>query len=148
MKFKDLQFRPATMADAEMLLAWRNDPETRRGSISQDVIPLASHLDWLEKSFKSPDRKIFICVVEKQDVGTIRLDREGEEWELSWTVNPEMRGFGIGKVMVARGAALIPENILAKIRSDNLASIEIAKSAGFKKYDQIDVLTLWRLTKS
>ena len=37
----ELRFRKADLADSDRLFAWRNDPETRRGSVSTAEVPRA-----------------------------------------------------------------------------------------------------------
>src|ERR1700730_16644986 len=51
-----LILRPASMADAPLLHAWRNDPQTRRASRRSDVVPWAEHEAWLLRVLASPDR--------------------------------------------------------------------------------------------
>ena len=93
----NLQLRPATLADAELLLLWRNDPDTRRNSRTQGVIDHDSHIEWLKRSFQSSFRAITIATVNGTPIGMIRADRGGERTELSWALAPDMRGKGLGK---------------------------------------------------
>jgi UDP-4-amino-4,6-dideoxy-N-acetyl-beta-L-altrosamine N-acetyltransferase len=54
------QLRPVTDRDLPMILAWRNAPEVRRNSYTQEIIPLARHLAWWEALRHDPVREGFI----------------------------------------------------------------------------------------
>ena len=41
--------RDVDFSDAEMLLAWRNEPEVRKFSHFQGIISKKEHLDWLHR---------------------------------------------------------------------------------------------------
>jgi RimJ/RimL family protein N-acetyltransferase len=125
-----LTFRRASMTDAYRLLDWRNDPQTREASLNSDIIGLADHIDWLERTLKQPERQIFIAAYGGEPVGTVRADWSEASIELSWTVAPERRGRGFGRTMVVRFAASIAGPIAAQIRTHNVASQRIALAAG------------------
>jgi RimJ/RimL family protein N-acetyltransferase len=119
--------RPATLDDAEMLFAWRNDPLTREASVNTDVVTWKGHLAWLRASLENPKRRLLVAETENP-VGTVRIDY-GDETEISWTVAPGARGKGIGTEKV-KGA--LPEGpLIACIKRANIASQQIAKAAGF-----------------
>lgn len=128
-----LALRRAELSDSELLLRWRNDPETRRSSIQTGEVSQAEHDGWFRKSLSSPDREIYVAERGSVPVGTVRLDRREKGWELSWTVAPEFRGRGIGKQLVAAGARLKHGPILARIRASNEPSIRIAEAVGFRR---------------
>lgn len=127
---RELTLRPVTMADAERLLAWRNDPVARQASRSSDVIDLETHCHWLERSLASDTRRLWIALANGIPIGTVRID-QGEVSELSWNVAPEQRGKGYGKLMVRLAVAQSRGPLSAVIRSDNIASQRLALSLGF-----------------
>lgn len=127
--------RPATLDDAAMLLAWRNDPVTRQESINTDAIGLQDHQSWLKRVLENPARKLFIAESANAAVGTVRADYSPEQQhtELSWTVAPVYRGKGFGKVMVKLLADALADQLLyARVKASNQASINIALYAGFQ----------------
>ncbi|GAA2169572.1 GNAT family N-acetyltransferase [Pedococcus bigeumensis] len=96
--------RAATMADAELLWHWRNDPATRENSRSHEEVPLESHLAWLGASLARDDRRLLVGEVAGRPVGTVRWDHEGAgEWEVSITVAPDSRGRGVASGLLAAG---------------------------------------------
>lgn len=148
MRFDQISFRPATIQDADLLFEWRNDPETRKNSVSESQVTYPEHQAWLTKTLQNPDKKLYIAELERNLVGTVRLEkRTADQWELSWTVSPEMRGFGIGKWMVKKATELTEKDLIAKIKSENTASMEIAKFAGFEVVNAKAPLTEWNLRR-
>jgi len=133
-----MRLRPATANDAELLFEWRNDPDTRKSSIRTDKVKKAEHASWLSRVLDSRDRELLIAEEQEVPVGTIRTDLSDGIYQLSWTVAPNARGRGLGKEMVAMIARKITAPIRAQVRSDNISSIVIAKSAGMEFERELD----------
>lgn len=130
LKNNSIELRPVSIDDADMLLDWRNDPETRKFSVNMAKVKKKNHLLWLVGILNCRHRKIFIAEYNGSPVGTVRSDYHENFHELSWTIAPNARGKGLGKKMVAKFAGTIEEPILAKIKKGNDASIHIAEYAG------------------
>ena len=126
-----LRLRPAGRADAPLLYAWRNDPETRLASHATDPIAWSDHVAWLGASLASPDRRLRIAEVDGEPVGVVRAARSSDGWELSWTVAPRARSRGIGRRMLRAFVESLDGPLCATIRRDNAASAKIAAAAGF-----------------
>lgn len=127
-----LNLRAVTMADAEILLAWRNDPNTRQSSHNSGEIGLDSHRAWLEDSFNKPEKRcLWIAEIAGVSVGTCRADRTDNAWALSWTVAPEARGKGVAHQMLSELIKHHDEPLVAEVKVDNIASIKVAERAGF-----------------
>jgi RimJ/RimL family protein N-acetyltransferase len=126
----ELRLRPATMSDARMLHAWRNDECTRLASRSAAQIDWQTHVDWLTRTLASPERTIRIAEESGRQVGVVRAERGPNGWELSWTVAPEARGRRIGARMVKLFADSLDGRITAVIRRGHSASERIAAAAG------------------
>lgn len=140
-----LLLRPATYADAEMLLSWRNDSATRAASVHQEEIGLEEHLMWLSKILSGKSRRLMVAELSGVAVGTIRADEKKDgSVELSWTVAPERRGKGLGGEMVRLAASTIRAPLLARVRKENAASIRIAEAAGLKPCGEEDGLLVFR----
>jgi RimJ/RimL family protein N-acetyltransferase len=127
-----LEFRLATIADADVLLKWRNDSQTRASSHDTGLIDKKEHIEWLEASLKNNKRKIYIVEFDGTPVGTIRTDKKDGVIKLSWTVVPEARGQGIGKEMVKTFTSQIIGRVRAEVKVGNEASKRIAEYAGMK----------------
>ena len=127
---QEIDFRPASLNDAECLFAWRNDPLTRAASHDERPLDLETHLAWLEQVLQDPERSLWIVEMAGQPVGTLRTDREGDVQVLSWTVAPEVRGQGVGKRMVGRFVSQLEGRLRAEVRVGNAASSRIAEASG------------------
>jgi RimJ/RimL family protein N-acetyltransferase len=133
-----LHLRPATLADAGILLAWRNDAATRLASHNGAVVTLDEHRAWLSASLVNPDRRIWLACRGPEPVGTVRADRTPApppgsfETTLSWTVSPDHRGGGTGRAIVALAVQAVTGPLHAEVRLGNTASARIAQSVGLQ----------------
>lgn len=127
-----ITLRPATLDDADLLLRWRNDPQTRSASRNRHKVRRNDHMRWLKESLHCQGRRLLIAEEDGMPVGTVRADLSGGLLELSWTVAPGARGHGVAKNMVALLARQIPGPICAEVRVDNMASARVAEYAGMK----------------
>lgn len=139
-----LSLRLATLHDADVLLEWRNDPETRNASHQTAVIRPEDHLSWLTRTVDDPDRLLFVAANDGVPVGTVRADRTDGVWELSWTVAPAARGRGLAKRMVALLAVEISEPIRAEIQPGHIASVRVAEHAGMVLHEQLNGVLHYR----
>jgi len=132
-----LHTRPATLADAELLLAWRNDPDTRRNSRSADEIDLDTHRRWLAGSLDREDRYLLVVSDTTGPVGTVRWDRDCRGWEVSITVAPERRGGGLAAALLRAGEDTLRERtgsgtpLIAVVHRENAASARLFARAGY-----------------
>ncbi|WP_406640073.1 N-acetyltransferase family protein [Amycolatopsis sp. WGS_07] len=129
--------RDATEADAELLLAWRNDPATRKSSRSTGVIDLDAHLRWLRGVLAAPGRMLLVLEEAGKPVGTVRFDDEGgREWEVSITLAPESRGRGLSRAVLDAGERTLAARtdataVLAAVHEENAASAALFEHAGY-----------------
>ncbi len=143
-----MQLRRATIDDADLLLAWRNDAATRANSVHGEIVALADHLRWLVATLQNPKRKLLIAEEGGVSVGTVRVDMNDDGvQELSWTVAPEARGKGVGKAMVALAVAPLRGSIAAVIKAGNTASLRIVQILGFTLHHERGGLLEYRLQK-
>jgi UDP-2,4-diacetamido-2,4,6-trideoxy-beta-L-altropyranose hydrolase len=134
-----LSLRPAALSDAGLLLAWRNDEQTRAASHHREPVPWEDHMDWLRRSLADPLRSLWIACRGNQPVGTVRADREGDAGPttLSWTVAPDQRGSGVGRAMVQLAAQGLSGPLHAEVKAGNAASARIAEAAGLQAAERV-----------
>jgi RimJ/RimL family protein N-acetyltransferase len=133
-----ITLRRARSEDAERLLQWRNDPETRRWYLQRARVPRRDHEGWL--SLKLADRACRIYIVEERGtpVGQLRIERTAPgAAEVSLSVDAAARGRGIGSAMLTRAAAaarreLRAKKLLAHVRPENVPSAVAFLKAGFR----------------
>jgi UDP-2,4-diacetamido-2,4,6-trideoxy-beta-L-altropyranose hydrolase len=134
-----LRLRPATLSDAAMLHAWRDDPSTRAVSINRDAIAYDDHLAWLSRVLASPMRRLFIAMIGTLPVGSIRFDRNEEcAWEISLYTDPALHGLGLGGRMLEAGESAIADAegkqvvFHARVEPGNWASSRMFEHAGYR----------------
>src|SRR4051812_10417834 len=131
------RYRPARAADAELLLAWRNDAAVRAVSHTTDEVAPAEHAAWLSRVLADPDRTLLVVERDGEPVGTVRFDREGDEATLSVTVASEQRGRGVGVQAIRESTELElaarPEltRVVALVKAENAASQRAFERAGY-----------------
>lgn len=126
--------RPATADDAELLLTWRNDPQTRRWSRTSDPVRPEDHRSWLDRVLADGGRRLLVAEYEGAPVGTVRFDRDGAAWEVSITVAPEARGRGLAvPVLLAAERTLGSATVHANVHRDNAASLALFHRAGYHR---------------
>ena len=134
-----LVLRPATAADADLLLDWANDPVTRASGFHRNAISRLEHARWLAARLASPTTRLWIGVVGDEPVGQIRFDREADGVaEIGIAIAPIARGRGLGRQLLAAGlaaaradASFAPAGFLARVRPENAASLALFRGAGF-----------------
>lgn len=134
----DVAVRPVTEQDADLLLAWRNDPGTRAASIGTEAVAPDAHRRWLAASLQSDDRVLLVGTDGRGPVGTVRWDRVSPgEWEVSVTVAPERRGEGLARGLLSSGEDALcrredgPVTLLARVKPDNAPSLRLFAAAGY-----------------
>ena len=132
-----LVLRAATMGDSQLLLDWRNDPDTRLASFQTEEVSPTDHREWMAASLASGSRHLLIGELESRPIGVIRLDVAGGEAVISITIAPEARGSGLAAPMLRKAlqqaAQLGLSRVEARIRSENDASIRAFSAAGFEE---------------
>lgn len=101
--------RRAVSSDCPVLFDWRNDPETRRNSVSTAPVAFEDHRSWFEHSLTNEDRLLLIIEGEAIKLGMVRYDRQPNSALTSINLAPEARGRRVA------AAALIESEIFLDI---------------------------------
>lgn len=136
----DVRLRDATAADADVLLAWRNDAGTRAASFNSEEIPRDGHVRWLAAKLNDPGCALLIIEAEGAAVGQVRLDRSHEDpdvAEIHIALDLAARGRSIGRraLRAAVGEAksrIGARRIEARVKPENEASLRAFEAAGFR----------------
>lgn len=130
--------RPATMADADILFEWANDPVTRASSGSSKLsIPRDEHDRWMQMNvlYGYPKHVVMIADSEEGSVGVVRFDVVNSDvmtYRVSITVAPKFRGQQMSGSILTKACCLMHEStLLAEIKPENAASIKIFEGCGF-----------------
>ena len=148
---KRIKIRSANITDCEDLYTWRSDHLSRSMSFTNTIPSLEEHRSWFKSSLIDVNCKLYIGEVSSSKVGICRFDfnKTNSYGEVSIIISPRYRGRGFGKKFLSssieRYLKYNEHNLLAKIKSENIASLNIFKSVGFKPVStKGDMITLIR----
>jgi UDP-2,4-diacetamido-2,4,6-trideoxy-beta-L-altropyranose hydrolase len=132
-----LTLRRAHEEDLMLCYQWANDTEVRAQSFNPEPITLQQHCSWFEKKIADSQTRYYIVEIEGIPVGQIRFEGGEAEQVISYLISPEMRGQGLGSVVLLKGVGqLLSENSNVKkisgyVKESNLASCRAFERAGF-----------------
>lgn len=130
--------RPAQAADADLLLAWANDPATRAASFDRDLIARPDHLRWLAAVLGDATRRLWIAEEVGAPIGQLRVDRLPDGCGvISIGLAPDARGRGLGGTVLGMGVAAATRELgirraRAVVMAANLPSRRLFEGAGFR----------------
>jgi RimJ/RimL family protein N-acetyltransferase len=135
-----IKIRQANLNDCKSLFDWRSDELSRTMSFNGSSSSIEEHEVWFKNSLCNVDRALYIGELGDKKLGVCRFDfLESEQLaEVSINMNPSMRGCGLGKKFLFESIEFYLEkngyNLLAKVKPNNLASLNIFESAGFESF--------------
>jgi RimJ/RimL family protein N-acetyltransferase len=133
----EMVLRPALAGDAEVLLAWRNDPAAVRFSGTGRAIAPAEHRRWLAERLDSPATRIWIGEVDGHGIGRVRLDVTAGLGRISLAVAPTERGRGRATAILHLLLSELRDDVQvvaleARVHPANRASLQAFARAGFR----------------
>ncbi|MDB5261403.1 MAG: glycosyltransferase [Adhaeribacter sp.] len=136
--FQDsLRLRKAQDQDMTLLFKWANDPEVRRHSFNPSPIPQAMHQSWFRAKLNDPDCLIFIAFAGDVPAGMIRYDIIEKQATISYLLNKDFRGKGLGSWILAAGTEALRQQrpdvrqLIGQVQTSNIASIVSFRKTGF-----------------
>lgn len=137
------RLRKVKMQDAEKLLEWTNEEETRKNSFSKEPVAYENHIKWLEKKLEDTSCFFYILVQGKTDMGTVRVDVDPERKTgiISYNIAKEHRGKGLGKKIIAliekAAQKEIPVHYLeGSVKPSNKASAKCFLNNGYEQTEK------------
>ena len=154
MRDKEIDIRAANRSDCEDVYMWRSDFISRTMSFNSKIPSYKEHIHWFNSSLNNANRELYVGVVGSTKIGICRFDRNrkcGVD-EVSININPNFRGRGYGKRLLASSIKCfqkIKQNeLLARIKPKNVVSLKIFKSLGFQElFFKEDIITLIKCNK-
>lgn len=134
-----LSLRKATEADARSVWEWRNDPQTVAASLSGSEVEWEEHLLWYTKALEDAEREMMILQEGDNAIGVVRFDRIDEQVaEVSINIAPPARRRGVGVRALTLALEMAESGgryrtLIARVRSDNEASLRAFAAAGFQE---------------
>ncbi len=127
-----VRLRPARMADADTLLAWQRQPETRRFARNPQIPERSEHMRWMAEKLDDPGCLMNIILHGEVPAGVARLDRMPEGYEVSIAMDPGRFRLGLGGIALTLLHGLVSEaDLWAHVQAENLASQALFRRAGY-----------------
>lgn len=131
-----LSLRPASAADGDRILAWRNHPAVRAVSLDDRPIDTAAHYAWLARTLADPARSLLIAEAAGTPVGVVRFDYAGDTATISVYRAPEAGSAGRGLIRAATAWLRAQSRGIRRIRAEvlpaNLPSLAAFRAAGYR----------------
>lgn len=138
-----ITLRPATIEQAPMLHAWRNDERVRRASFDTAFIDFETHMRWFEQVLADPQRHLLIAAAAGGDVACVRFDCAGDEAEVSLYLAPGLGDRGLGTTVIeemrrwARINLPAVGTLRAVVLASNPSSRKAFLNAGFQPRHEV-----------
>ena len=132
-----LHLRRTDIGDLQLLFHWINDPVVRRFSLNPEQVPLSTHTTWFRYKLTDKNCFIFIAEIRRVPVGMIRFDVNQRETIISYLVDEDYRGKGLGTLLLQQGVLKFKieahkvNRISGLVQKENIASIKAFTKAGF-----------------
>ena len=145
-----IKIRLANLNDCKSLFDWQRDELSRKMSFNGSSPSIEDHEAWFENSLSNVDRVLYVGELGYKRLGVCRFDFLESEMlaEVSINMNPSMRGCGLGKKFLFESIECYLEknkyNLLAKVKPNNLASLNVFKSAGFESFASDESMVVLR----
>lgn len=136
---KKFYLRAVEENDIDLLFAWANDPEVRKNAFHTEPIPYETHQKWFQNLMQDDTQVQYIFMADDKPAGQIRLNLSEEEAVIDYSIAPDMRGRGYGKVMlglvreeVERTYPFI-RTLIGKVKKGNPASAKCFAACGYEE---------------
>lgn len=133
---RDITLREVVFSDRDLLFSWCNDPLCRRNSLNSAQISYEEHCRWFSGKLASQDCQMYILMEGEEAAGQVRLDMEGETGTVSYFIDADHRGRGLGKRMLRMLEEDLPQRVqrlYAVVKEENIASQRCFEGLGYRK---------------
>ena len=141
-----LKLREVKESDIPFLLRLANQPSSRAASPNSNLIEPSEHLEW-SKGFFDGRKLGWVFGTNELPFGHCRFDREGSDLFLSYSIQEEFHGEGLGVGMLKAlfEQPLIAERVYARVKAQNVASLKALSKVGFVSIrSEGEIITLVR----
>lgn len=137
--------RRAAITDIDDTYRWATSPKTRRYSFNASEISHEEHMNWFPNKIDDPESLYLILANSLGTaLGSIRVDRKDGEGLISYVVDEDFHGRGLGTELVVRLLQYLEEKdefqaypLVAYVKKANAASVRIFEKLGFSRTELI-----------
>ncbi|GAB6100050.1 hypothetical protein JCM16358_19290 [Halanaerocella petrolearia] len=139
----NISLREVTKNDCDLLFEWVNDPVVRENSFNNEFIKYEEHKKWFKEKFNSSSSFIYIALLNDKEIGQIRIDIEGGNGYIDYSIAKEYRCNGYGSRLLIKIFNFIKKsknvnikNLIGKVKYNNLASRKSFEKARYRKLEK------------
>ena len=146
----DIDCRPATSEDIDLLYSWVNDPAVRRSAFCSNMISHEEHESWFTRVTMDENVDIFIINYGNTPIGQLRLVYDENCAEIDYSVDSRYRGRGFGKKIIRMIDSLPVLNeheikyLIAKVKPDNVVSQRVFTSNYYDEVQRDDIAVIFQ----
>ena len=134
----ELVLRLANENDCRFLYELRNEPLVRNNSFQTAEITYEQHMKWFQKKIDNANVRIYILEQENESIGQVRVEKLGEQGEISYALAERARGKGYSKWMLREVVNKLREEgfceeLVAEVKGENIASQKIFRYLGYNE---------------
>lgn len=132
-----VNLRPANRNDCNLLFIWANDANVRENSFNTSNITYQEHINWFHSKLESNKSYIYICSIESNLIGQVRLDIVKDSGLIDYSIAKEFRGKGYGSLIllelidVIRLEKIKMIELIGRVKFINIPSQKSFVKAGF-----------------
>ena len=145
------QFRKIVENDISLTFEWATNPKIREYSLNKTNIDFDTHKNWFYKTLADNNIYYYFYTLNKIPLGIFRINKiDNQTGLISFLVNPDFHGNGIGYKMVSDGIELIRKidnqikSLKAEVMNENKASLKIFENLMFNS-EKLDLITNFNL---
>lgn len=142
-----LYLRGVQPTDVDLLYKWANDKVVRANSFNTAQIPYENHVKWFEGMIKAQDVHQYILYEDDIPAGQIRLNIEGRNAVISFSIADGKRGRGLGSAMLSMLPERIKEDkitgvtkLVGEVKYENPASAAAFEKCGYTRHEKPECL--------
>jgi len=133
-----LHVRRASLSDEKKLLSWANDSLNRKNSFTIEEISSDVHHRWFCEKLRDLEN-VFLYIIETEGqvpIGQVRFERNGELWEIDYSLATEFRNRGVGRSLLKAGLCKFREDhkgaiVFGRVKEENIPSCKVFESLYF-----------------
>ncbi len=138
---KSLTTRLANIDDMKSVFDLSNDDIVRANSIHSEKIEWENHIVWFKSKLDSKDIVFYILEIEDNFAGYYHIDKEAnDEWLVTIHISKAYRSKNLGfSFLKTTCESNSDKNIIAYIKTSNVASKKIFEKNNFQIFDIITI---------
>lgn len=135
--------REVTKEDMMLLYHWVNDIDVRKNSFQTHTIDIEEHKNWFQKKIESERCSIYIFMVDTTPIGQIRIEYEGNQGTINYSIDKKYQGQGYGKILLELAEQKVKETrkeiiyLMGEVKKENIPSKKKFEELGYEKTEYI-----------